>query len=94
MNYIKEQLMKPEDNSFRLLSITRSKAKMYEYGIPEEHHIQIFRDPARLFPLTIGILGDLAAQINGENQDLLFDQELKILCHFQLASLMLIYMHC
>lgn len=56
--------MKPEQASQRLLAITRSKAKMYEYGVPEEHHIKIARDPAQLFRLTIGLLGDIAASIN------------------------------
>lgn len=59
--------MKPEKGSQTFLSITRSKAKMYEYDIPEQHHIQIDIDPSKLFSLTIGILGDLAAQINSEN---------------------------
>lgn len=53
--------MRPERKSQVLLGITRAKAKMFEYGVPEEHHIQIPRDPAKLFPLAIGLLGDLAA---------------------------------
>ncbi len=67
--------MKPENRSQVLLSITRSKAKMYEYSVPEEDHIEIRRDPARLFTLTIGLLGDLAAYINSEdiNEDHLND---------------------
>jgi hypothetical protein len=56
--------MKPEQKSQTLLSITRSKAKMFEYSVPEEYHIEIQQDPAKLFTLTIGILGDLAAKIN------------------------------
>lgn len=59
--------MKPERGSQTFLSITRSKAKMYEYDIPEQHHIRVDIDPSKLFSLTIGILGDLAAQINSEN---------------------------
>ncbi len=54
--------MKPEFLSRRLLGITRSKAKMYEYGVPEDEHIDIPRDPARLFSLAVGLLGDLSAQ--------------------------------
>jgi POLQ-like helicase len=61
--------MRPETNSLRLLGITRSKAKMYEYGVPLSQHIAISRDPARLFPLSIGLLGDLSAYINGEDVD-------------------------
>lgn len=56
--------MKPEQASQTLLGITRSKAKMYEYGVPVEHHINITRDPAQLFRLAIGMLGDTSAQNN------------------------------
>ena len=60
--------MKPERNARRLLGITSAKAKMWEYQIPEKYHsIKIDEDPATLFDLTIGALGDLAADINGEN---------------------------
>jgi superfamily II DNA/RNA helicase len=65
--------MKPEKGSQTFLSITRSKAKMYEYDVPKQHHIKIDIDPSKLFDLTIGMLGDLTAQINSEspNQELL-----------------------
>lgn len=56
--------MRPEQKSQTLLGVTRSKAKMHEYGIPEKHHIKITQDPAKLFTLSIGILGDLAAETN------------------------------
>lgn len=56
--------MRPEQRSKTLLSITRSKAKMFEYGIPEKYHIKITQDPAQLLTLSIGILGDLAASSN------------------------------
>jgi len=59
--------MKPEERSEHLLSITRSKAKMYEYDVPEAHHIDIPRDPANLFPLSIGLLGDLASRTNSRD---------------------------
>lgn len=61
--------MRPEKKSQLLLGVTRSKAKMLEYGIPEEHHIKIIQDPAKLFTLSIGLLGDLAAAINREEPD-------------------------
>ncbi len=61
--------MKPESRSRTLLSITRAKAKMYEYSVPEEDHITIPIDPARLFTLAIGLLGDLTAYINSEDID-------------------------
>lgn len=58
--------MRPEHKSQLLLGVTRSKAKMLEYGVPEEHHIKITQDPAKLFTISIGLLGDLAAVINRE----------------------------
>lgn len=61
--------MRPEKKSQLLLGVTRSKAKMLEYGIPEEHHIKITQDPAKLFTISIGLLGDLAAAINREEPD-------------------------
>ena len=61
--------MRPEQKSQLLLGVTRSKAKMLEYGVPEEHHIKITQDPAKLFTISIGLLGDLAAAINREEQD-------------------------
>lgn len=62
--------MKPREKSHRVLSITRSKAKMYEFDVPEEEHINITDDPAKLLDLTIGILGDFASplyEITGED---------------------------
>lgn len=58
--------MRPEKKSQLLLGVTRSKAKMLEYNVPEEHHITITQDPAKLFTISIGLLGDLAATINRE----------------------------
>lgn len=61
--------MRPEQQSKLLLGVTRAKAKMLEYSVPEEHHIKIKQDPAKLFTLSIGLLGDLAAAINREESD-------------------------
>ncbi len=61
--------MRPEQKSQLLLGVTRSKAKMLEYGVPEEHHIKITQDPAKLFTISIGLLGDLAAAINRNEPD-------------------------
>lgn len=61
--------MRPEQKSQLLLGVTRSKAKMLEYGIPEEYHIKITQDPAKLFTISIGLLGDLAAAINRVEPD-------------------------
>lgn len=61
--------MRPEQKSQLLLGVTRSKAKMLEYSVPEEHHIKITQDPAKLFTISIGLLGDLAAAINRDEPD-------------------------
>jgi hypothetical protein len=53
--------MRPEEASRVMLAVTRAKAKMYEYGLPENDHIHVTRDPASLLRLTLGILGDAAA---------------------------------
>ena len=74
--------MRPEQKSQLLLGVTRSKAKMLEYGVPEEHHIKITQDPAKLFTLSIGLLGDLAAAINREEPDPNSLSELKPICYF------------
>jgi len=42
---------------------------MLEYGVPEEHHITITQDPAKLFRASIGLLGDLAAAIGRGDSD-------------------------
>lgn len=55
--------MRPEKKSKTLLAITQSKAKMYEYNVPLEHHINLPREPSRLFSLAIGLLGDVAVKI-------------------------------
>ena len=33
--------MRPERAANRLLATTRAKAKMYEYDVPEEEHIEL-----------------------------------------------------
>lgn len=75
--------MKPDSGSNTFLAITRSKAKMYEYFIPESDHIAMTIDPARLFLLTIGILGDLSARYaRGENIPLAVTKELVFSARF------------
>ena len=70
MNYMKELQMKPENKSYNLLNVTRAKAKMFEYHVPESDHIKIPEDPAKLLTISIGLLGDFAASINrGESGD-------------------------
>ncbi|WP_185641212.1 DEAD/DEAH box helicase [Burkholderia ubonensis] len=57
--------MKPEINSRRLFGITRSKGKMYEFGLPESMHLDLPErtDPNQLILLTVGTLGDVAADV-------------------------------
>ncbi len=70
--------MKPEQMSQTFLAITRSKAKMIEYNVPEEYRdINFNGDTERLFPLSIGLLGDLAANINGEESSIINAQDLQ-----------------
>src|SRR5208337_2412025 len=74
--------MKPEQRSQTLLGITRSKAKMFEYDVPDNYHIKITQDPSRLFTLSIGILGELAAQQDGPETDAVQFSELKTSVQF------------
>lgn len=60
--------MKPKRKSKNLLSITRSKAKMYEYSILLEDHINISEyNPAKLYKLSISLIGDLSYYIIEDN---------------------------
>jgi superfamily II DNA/RNA helicase len=53
--------MRPETAALRLLSVTRAKAKMYEYDVPLAEHIALPQRPEQLFSLAVGLLGDAAA---------------------------------
>lgn len=62
--------MRPDRKSNRLLGVTRSKAKMIEYHVPEEYQeIDLSLHPNKLFTISIGLLGDLAAAINRKELD-------------------------
>lgn len=61
--------MKPEINAQNILSTTRATAKMHEFRVAPEDFIDLPRDPAILFALAIGILGDVAAGIAEEIRD-------------------------
>lgn len=61
--------MKPENLSFALLGATQSKAKMFEYRVPENFHLRLSQDPSLLLTLTIGAVGDIAAAINEDRPD-------------------------
>ena len=49
--------MRPSRDEQAVLRYTRSKAKMYEFRVPEEHHIAMPRDPNILFSLAAVPLG-------------------------------------
>jgi POLQ-like helicase len=61
--------MRPETNSRRLFGITRSKGKMFEFGLPLEAHIAVpeGRNPEELILLSVGTLGDAAAHVCGSD---------------------------
>ncbi|QLE98680.1 DEAD/DEAH box helicase [Neptunomonas phycophila] len=61
--------MRLEAPSKKMLAITKSKAKMYEFAIDEASHIALPVDPRKLLVTTIGILGNLSAiEARGEQQ--------------------------
>jgi hypothetical protein len=61
MLFTKGPAMRPEAGALRVLSTTRAKAKMFEFRVPLEDHIELPRNPDILFSLAVGILGDAAA---------------------------------
>lgn len=61
--------MKPEANALNILSTTRATAKMHEFRVAPEDFIALPRNPAILFSLAIGILGDVAPGIADELRD-------------------------
>jgi hypothetical protein len=67
--------MKLEAPSKKMLAITQSKAKMYEFAIDEASHIALHVDPRKLLITTIGILGDLSAIEAREEQQLEEDND-------------------
>lgn len=69
--------MKPREESNIRLAITQSKAKMYEFFVPEKDHINIEVDCSELFLLVIGMLGD-ACELYIKNSNSISDNiELK-----------------
>jgi len=59
--------MKPEKESKKILDITLARVKMIEYNVPEEHqNIKFDKNPTKLFPLVIGLLGDYTHIANQE----------------------------
>ncbi|MBD2790702.1 DEAD/DEAH box helicase [Xenorhabdus sp. 42] len=74
--------MRFENKSLKLLSITKSKAKMYEFGLDEEHHINLTESPSKLLLMTIGILGDFCSALLSDEND---NNKLDTL-HFELRN--------
>lgn len=78
--------MRPRRNSELLLGATRAKAKMFEYGVDDEHHITLPKDPARLFSLTIGLLGEYSAGVNrgtlNDEQETVLKNDLQFAAYF------------
>lgn len=58
--------MKPEFQSRRLFGITRSKGKMFEFGLPENSHLKLPAgvEPDALLLLTVGTLGDFVVGLH------------------------------
>ncbi len=75
MHCMREPRMRFENQSSKLLSITKSKAKMYEFGLDEEHHIHLAESPTKLLLMTIGILGDLChEELSLEKNNAIYEQ--------------------
>ncbi len=55
--------MRPEATALTILSTTRARAKMHEFRVAPADFNALPRDPSMLFPLAIGILGDVAAAV-------------------------------
>lgn len=58
--------MKPSAKARYAAAITLSKGKMFEYGVPIEHHVAMPEnlDLELQFPLAIGTIGDFARAVN------------------------------
>ena len=58
------------------MSITHSKAKMFEYNVPVEHHLNLEDNkPDDLFSLTIGMLGDFCQNIINDTNDQILEKQ-------------------
>lgn len=73
--------MKPEEKSKHLLKIVKSKAKMFEYDVPENfQNINYPASPNSLFPLAIALVADLCRKIRkkepiNDSVDILFSPQ-------------------
>ncbi|MDK4742630.1 DEAD/DEAH box helicase [Rhizobium sp. CNPSo 3464] len=55
--------MKPDAVARQVLSTVRATAKMHEFRVAVEDFIELRRDPASLYSLAVGILGDAAGAV-------------------------------
>lgn len=55
--------MRPDVAALTILSTTRARAKMHEFRVAPADFNALPRDPAMLFSLAIGILGDVSAAV-------------------------------
>lgn len=63
-------LMKPNEQSITNLYKTQSIAKMIEFEVPPKDRILNIKDePEKLFPLTLGMLGDLCDELRMDKPD-------------------------
>lgn len=73
---MKRLQVKPKRNSKTLMSITHSKAKMFEYNVPIEYHLKLEDNkPDELFSLTIGMLGDFCQNIINDTNDQILEKQ-------------------
>lgn len=65
-----------ERNSQYLLKKTRAKAKMIEYSVPAEEHIDVEPEVEKLFLIAVAAIGDISAGIlkNTEDSEILIDK--------------------
>ena len=54
-------------NSKYLLKQTRSKAKMYEYSVPTELHIDVEDNVNELLLIAIAAIGNISAEVLNES---------------------------
>ena len=67
-----------ESTSKYYLKKVRAKAKMYEYGVPENLHIEVEEQANDLILLSIGVVGDISNEIcNMEEAPIILSKEKK-----------------
>ncbi|HGC6709043.1 TPA: hypothetical protein ACI0J9_000255 [Streptococcus agalactiae] len=81
-----------ESASKYYLKKVRAKAKMYEYGVPENLHIEVEEQANDLILLSIGVVGDISNEIWKMKQaPIILSKERKKNCILYQGFLMLIF---